>query len=111
MLLALLVVPVASQFHKFEKTYINESSTNLPSPDTIKRSVVECGVTCSALASCFGFMFDNSVKKCTLLGCLNLYLSNGSISSYYKPMNKLLARGERSLVTIVISIDAFSKSN
>ena len=107
MLLALLVVHVKSQFHKFEKTYINESPSTLPSPVTIRRSVIDCGSTCS-FSSCFGFMFDNSVKKCTLLGCLNPHLSNGSSTAYFKPMNKSLARGERSSV---ISIDAFSKSN
>ena len=100
MLLVLLVVPVTSQSGTFKVTYINDSSPILYSPDTIRRSV-DCGVTCTTLSSCFGFMFDNSIKKCVLLGCINPHLFNGSQSSYLLPMSTLLARGEFSYVVAI----------
>ena len=81
--------------------YTNDSSPILYSPDTARRSVIDCGVACYALSSCFGFMFDNSVKKCVLLGCFNPYLFNGSQTCYYLPMSTLLARGGLSWVVVI----------
>ena len=101
LLLVLQMVLATSQPSTFTVAYINESSPTLPSPDTIRRSVIDCGVTCSALSSCYGFMFDNLVKKCTLLGCLNFQLFTGSQKSYFVPMSKLLARGTFSCFVVL----------
>ena len=91
--LVMTVVMVMSLPETFKRAYINESAPILK-PAYPVRGVGECGVTCTDLSYCFGFMFDNSVKRCTLLGCFNPGTSNGGKLSYLLPMSKLLARGK-----------------
>ena len=91
--LVMTVVTVMSLPETFKRAYINESAPILK-PAYPVRGVGECGVTCTDLSYCFGFMFDSSVKRCTLLGCLNPGASKGDKLSYLLPMSKLLARGK-----------------